>query len=226
MGLKLGISYRIIKLGGSLITNKNIPYSFNEEVVRRIALEIKPFSSSLIIVHGGGSFGHYEASRGDKIKTAMAMQELNLKILKIFYENGINVFPLPGRFFSLDIVKRYLHERLVPVIYGDITESGKIISGDDIAILLGKAFNSRVLFASDVDGVFINGKVAREVNSPMIDDLTSSKFDVTGGMKSKIQKILENCIEALIFNGKIEANIFKALEGKNIGTLVRCKNDN
>ncbi|BDC19138.1 isopentenyl phosphate kinase [Acidianus sp. HS-5] len=225
MGLKLGNTYRIIKLGGSLITNKNMPYSFNEVTVKRIAREVKQFYP-LIIIHGGGSFGHYEASRGDKIRTVIAMQELNLKISKIFYDEEVNVFPLPGRFFSVDIVKRYLNEGLVPLIYGDITESGKIISGDDIAVLLGKAFNARVLFASDVDGVFINGKVAREVNSSLIDELSSSKFDVTGGMKSKIQKILENCIEALIFNGKIEGNIFKALQGKDIGTIVRCKNDN
>ncbi|MUM64627.1 uridylate kinase [Acidianus infernus] len=225
MGLKMGFTYRIIKLGGSLITNKNIPYSYNEEIVRRIAREIRQFYP-LIVIHGGGSFGHYEASKGDKIKTVIAMQELNLKIMKIFYNEGIKAFPLPGRFFSIDTVKRYLQEGLVPVIYGDITESGKIISGDDIAILLGKKFNSRVFFATDVDGVFINGRVAKEVNSPFIDDLSSSSFDVTGGMKAKIQKILENCVEALIFNGKIEGNIYKALEGKNIGTLVRCKNDN
>ena len=57
----------IIKLGGSVICDKAVPYSFNENVVAMIADELKAFipRHQFIIVHGGGSFGHPLAKKFD-----------------------------------------------------------------------------------------------------------------------------------------------------------------
>ena len=57
------MSVIIIKLGGSLITNKNIPFSVDYNSINNIIKQIKNFyeqntNSKLILVHGGGSFGH------------------------------------------------------------------------------------------------------------------------------------------------------------------------
>lgn len=224
MGFKMGNPYRILKLGGSLITDKRVPFSFKEDVVRRIAKEL--ILDNLILIHGGGSFGHYEASRGDIIRTALAMQKLNLLVSTILYEEGIRVFPLPGRYFSIATVTSYLNKGYVPLIYGDIDENGKIISGDDIAISLAKAFRTRALFAVNVDGVIVNNQVAKEVNDLNFDEIRQNGvIDLTGGLKAKVRKLLENCVEGIIFNGEKEGNIRKALNGESIGTLVRCKND-
>ncbi len=53
----------IIKLGGSVISDKNSPYSFNREAVEVIAEEVAQFypEESFILVHGGRSFGHPNA---------------------------------------------------------------------------------------------------------------------------------------------------------------------
>ncbi|MEM2715383.1 MAG: acetylglutamate kinase, partial [Candidatus Thermoplasmatota archaeon] len=50
----------IIKIGGSVISNKEKPFSFNEKIVEQIAEEIKYFypEKKFLIVHGGGSYGH------------------------------------------------------------------------------------------------------------------------------------------------------------------------
>lgn len=64
--------FAILKLGGSILCDKNVPYSINWENLENIAIEIKEaieyYSSKnedfkLIIVHGGGSFGHPVAKK-------------------------------------------------------------------------------------------------------------------------------------------------------------------
>ena len=51
----------IIKLGGSVVTNKLKPLTFNYNSVDNIAKIIKNFDGPVMIVHGAGSFGHYYA---------------------------------------------------------------------------------------------------------------------------------------------------------------------
>lgn len=48
----------LIKLGGSVITNKKIYKVFREDIVKRLAEEIKESKQEIIITHGAGSFGH------------------------------------------------------------------------------------------------------------------------------------------------------------------------
>ena len=67
----------ILKLGGSILSDKNIPYSIKWDNLERIAMEIKNaldyYKSQnkdirLIVVHGGGSFGHPVAKKYLKIE--------------------------------------------------------------------------------------------------------------------------------------------------------------
>ena len=67
--------FAILKLGGSILCDKNIPYSINWENLENIAIEIKEaieyykFKNEdfkLIIVHGGGSFCHPFAKKNHK----------------------------------------------------------------------------------------------------------------------------------------------------------------
>jgi isopentenyl phosphate kinase len=58
----------LIKLGGSLITDKSKARSFRADVLRHIARQIKRIrdtygSQPIILGHGSGSFGHVEASK-------------------------------------------------------------------------------------------------------------------------------------------------------------------
>ncbi len=56
-----------LKLGGSLITDKNAPYTARPDVIRRLAEEIyaawTPQKEPLLIGHGSGSFGHVPAKK-------------------------------------------------------------------------------------------------------------------------------------------------------------------
>jgi isopentenyl phosphate kinase len=225
MGFELGNVYRVLKLGGSLITNKNVPFSFNEELIVNIANVIKNFK--VILIHGGGSFGHYAASLHEEnvqTITSIAMQELNLKILKIFAKEKIPVFPIPGRYFNIENVVNILENNLIPVIYGDILPNGNIISGDDITLIISKYFHTNALFATDVEGIIINNKVVDVLKSlDNFKEIKISQFDVTGGIREKLRKIFQYKVNSLIFDGRNPTNIYYALSGKRIGTFVEAE---
>ena len=53
----------IIKIGGSVITDKKKESFFKQEISDNIAKEIKKTDKKYIIIHGAGSFGHILAKK-------------------------------------------------------------------------------------------------------------------------------------------------------------------
>ena len=49
----------LIKMGGSIITNKGKPQSARRKTIDNILKQIKKINEPIILVHGGGSYGHY-----------------------------------------------------------------------------------------------------------------------------------------------------------------------
>ena len=137
----------IIKLGGSVISDKNEPYSFNREIVELIAGEVAQFHprESFILVHGGGSFGHPNAREyriregltGDLnrkrigfSKTHQAMLRLNELIVDVFLEKGLPAYSIsPSSVFliekgeiiyaELEVLRKLLELGFIPVLFGD-----------------------------------------------------------------------------------------------------------
>ncbi|MFP3204137.1 MAG: uridylate kinase [Metallosphaera yellowstonensis] len=227
MGSRVGFPTRVLKLGGSVITCRTVPHCPDLKVIRRIVREIIPFKEGLVIVHGGGSFGHFEASMGISKRRpliAAAMQELNSLLLRELYPSGIHGFPVPGRYYSEDNLLRILGEGMTPVIYGDINERGEIISGDDLTLKVAKSFSLIALFSTDVDGVLLHGRPVPELRS--FEDVEfgiTHGYNVTGGMAEKLRKIFSFGVDAMIFNGKREGNVFNALKGERVGTFIKVK---
>jgi len=48
----------LLKLGGSLLTDKNKPFSIREDVVKSAVRQVIEANKKIILIHGGGSFGH------------------------------------------------------------------------------------------------------------------------------------------------------------------------
>jgi len=75
----------LLKLGGSVITDKNRPFTAREDVIRRLGREVRQALDDrpelrLVLGHGSGSFGHvvaakYEAHNGPIGKPGMASRE-------------------------------------------------------------------------------------------------------------------------------------------------------
>jgi len=138
----------LIKLGGSLITDKTKPLTAKVEIIKRLGKEIKEarkkFSGKIIIGHGSGSFGHTVAAKyktqggifnkkgvnGLTLVADVAIQ-INRIVIQNFLKVGLPVFSLaPASFLTAEnknlkksFIKPFYHLLkigLIPVIYGDV----------------------------------------------------------------------------------------------------------
>lgn len=137
----------LVKLGGSLITDKLTPYTERKDVIDRLAVELKESiteSRQLVVGHGGGSYPHQSAS---KYKTHLGVvdaesfegiakvqndaSKLNRIVVDSMLENGLNAIsfqPSAGciakarEIYSWDLValREALDLGMVPVPYGDV----------------------------------------------------------------------------------------------------------
>ena len=206
----------LIKLGGSIITNKEKPLSPRMIAVNKIARQLKKIKEPIIVVHGGGSFGHYWSVKYD-IHTKPArydprgvsivknsMVELDRIILECLEKNGLNPYCLPPTdFMSGDTpiqkkvmeIRKIAQSGLVPVTFGDaLWYGGKksyILSGDRIMSILAKALKPRLsIFVLNVDGLYSDMKTKKLIYNMKGDQVSIQDIhmDVTGGMNRKVQE--------------------------------------
>jgi len=175
----------VLKIGGSVITHKELEFSPNGEAIKRLAGELSASLAlgRLLIVHGGGSFGHPVASRYSLksgfssgapatalIEVEEAMKALNALVVEEFLRAGLPVFAVQsfvvfkakgGEVSALnaEIFSRLLSFGLIPVCYGSLVLDDElgytIVSGDDMAVKLAVELGARSLvFVSDVEGVY------------------------------------------------------------------------
>ncbi len=96
----------LVKLGGSVITDKSMYMTFREDTMVRLAREIKNANEPVVLVHGAGSFGHVVASEhqlqhGFKEKSQIAglaqvladVRELDLKVLRALDAENVPALP-------------------------------------------------------------------------------------------------------------------------------------
>lgn len=206
----------LIKLGGSIITNKEKPLSPRIKTIDNIAKQLKKIPEPFVIVHGGGSFGHYWSVKYDMhtkparydshgvsiVKNSMI--ELNKIILDSLTKNKLNPYCLPPTDFmsgnkpipsKVREIKKIAESNLIPVTFGDALWYGQkksyILSGDKIMSILAKALRPRLsIFVLNVDGLYSDLSTKRLIYD-MKDDQVSIQdipMDVTGGMTRKVEE--------------------------------------
>ena len=204
----------LIKLGGSIITNKEKPLSARRKTIDNILNQINRIREPKILVHGGGSYGHYWSVKYDMhtkpakydmrgvsiVKNSMI--DLNKIILNSAVKNRINAYCLPPTDFmngnkpiknKILTINEIAKSGLTPVTYGDALWFGKkksyILSGDVIMSMIGKILKPRLsIFVLDVDGVYSNTKSKKLIRDFKKEKpiISKNKIDVTGGMTRKI----------------------------------------
>ena len=246
-----------------MVTHKDEYMSAHTENIKRIAKEIAEAGSyPLIIVHGGGSFGHPVAKKHriaegmvDKSQifgfseTHQAMVKLNEIIVDILLKADVPAFAISPssmlytkgkRLNELDtsIVKEYIELGMVPVLYGDAVldseQTFAILSGDQLIAQLSNDLGAdRIIFASDVDGIFSDNpklnpdaKLLKKVSVGNIEanvgDTTHT--DVTGGMQGKLSEAAEAVkggADVIMVNAFEAGRVKAAIRGeKVIGTFL------
>lgn len=173
----------IIKIGGSVITDKSKEDSFKKPLMDKLSQMIKKSNQDTIIIHGAGSYGHilakkYDLNNGLKndfqlvgfSKTHSKVQELNCLVIKSLNENGIPaVSVVPHNIMRLDnhkllkmdceIFNEYLQKGFTPVTFGDVVIDESldfsICSGDLLIQVLSKYFKpEKTIFLIDEDGLY------------------------------------------------------------------------
>jgi isopentenyl phosphate kinase len=175
----------IIKLGGSVITDKSKYKTPRTENITRLAREIAESGSHVIIIHGAGSYGHIIAKKhrlhdGYKsddqyegfAKVQKDVRELNLLVLNALHDAGIHAASIPPGNFTITenraiqkidttAITRLIEIGQTPVTFGDIVldESLKfsICSGDVLMLRIACELKiKRAIFVTDVDGILVD----------------------------------------------------------------------
>ncbi|WP_348609903.1 isopentenyl phosphate kinase [Halobaculum rarum] len=172
----------VLKLGGSVITEKDRPETLDGEALATLAAAIAAADvEDLVIVHGGGSFGHHHAaeqgvSASEGIRDVDgvmavhgAMTTLNRFVLSRLHAEDVPALPVHplsaaardadgDLSLMTDQVSTMLDEGFVPVLHGDgVVHTGEgvtVLSGDEIVTALAGALDAdRVGLCSTVPGV-------------------------------------------------------------------------
>jgi len=174
----------VLKLGGSVITRKEKTLTPNLPAMRRLAREISEAAvSQLVLIHGGGSFGHplakrYSLQEGFRdasqllgfSKTHQAMVALNKMVVDALIQRNIPAVGLQpsscvvtksGRINLIEDkpLRKLLESGFVPVLYGDtvldLDLGFSILSGDQLVAHLAVLLGaSRVIMGIDEDGLY------------------------------------------------------------------------
>ena len=268
-----------LKLGGSLITDKDKPYTPRLDKLANLSLEIKTVLDStpelvLILGHGSGSFGHTAAKKygtRDGVKPSpltplpqgegnywkgfaevrFQAAELNRYVMESLINAGVTAIPFPPsssmvsnnrKVTSHNIlaIRRALGAHLLPVVHGDVafdeTLGGTILSTEDVFAFLAEQFSpTRILLAGIEAGVWedfpARTRLMKQIQLSNYEKMragigASASTDVTGGMKAKVEEMLElikknKGLTVQIFSAEESGYLTRALNGENVGTLLR-----
>ncbi|UCF50361.1 MAG: isopentenyl phosphate kinase family protein [Thermoplasmatales archaeon] len=195
----------IIKLGGSVITDKTKENCFKQKIADDLVRQIKKSKKETIIIHGAGSFGHiiadkYKLNEGhisvDQLiglsLTQGMVQKLNSLVLDSLHNIGIPGVSIPPHSclilknhkpfsFNHIIFKDYLDNGFTPVTFGDVVLDKQlgfsICSGDLLMLLLAENLKpEKTIFVIDEDGIYTSNP-KQDINAELIESTTIDQID-------------------------------------------------
>jgi isopentenyl phosphate kinase len=199
-----------VKLGGSLITDKQVENSFRELVVKQLAEEVRTALNinpdlKILLGHGSGSFGHFAASHhrtADSVSTseewrafahvANTAAELNYFVTRAFETTGVPIWRIQpsasascrdAMIMNLEHapINAALTHNLVPLVYGDVALDS--VRGGTIISTEKIFFHLAQHFP--VDQIFLLGEVegVLDGNHDLIPEITPQLYP---GIKSAL----------------------------------------
>ncbi len=264
------MSLVFLKLGGSLITDKDKTDTPNLSILGAITREIAAALKDdpdlqLVLGHGSGSFGHHAAHRYQTRQGVHSPEEwvgfahvweraraLNQIVVENLINAQIPVVAFPPFSFLITqnhqiqnwdttAIKSALVHRIVPLLNGDVVFDkdlgGTIVSTEELFLALAETIlPDRILLAGIEPGVWRDYQkheiLFEQINPatsllPDPNSMQSSSLDVTGGMLSKVQSMLQLVqhhpnVKVSIFSGLKSGNIYNSMMGVAIGTVIEA----
>jgi isopentenyl phosphate kinase len=242
-----GVPVRLIKLGGSVITEKSSQSAvLRKDVLERLAREVVGAGGENVVLHGAGSYGHPGAKRhglkeglgreGAVMGAAdvrLQVDELQRAVCSALRAAGASPWSLPAssvawmrdarpRQVDWEIFDAALARGFVPVSGGDVVLDEvlgvSIMSADDIAEALSRHLHpSLVVFAVDTDGVF--DRDPSEPGATLIQRLKANEKPPMAGAKSAAADVTGGMA------GKLRAAQAIALGGARVRIVNGLKPD-
>lgn len=259
-----------LKLGGSLITDKDLPHTPRLERIDAISAEIKRFlaenpDEKILIGHGSGSFGHIPAKKYGTRSGVRTPEQwlgfhevwhearaLNLLVIDSLLRSGISAISFsPSACISManstikdwnvEPILSAMRNHFVPVLYGDVVFDsiigGTILSTEEIFFHLAPILQpQRILLAGIEAGVWEDYPERTNLYQSITPEtypqqktniLQSGSPDVTGGMLSKVESMLQlvqaqSNLTIQIFSGIEPGSIYQTLNQSQAGTQIRA----
>lgn len=207
----------LLKLGGSVLTDKSQECKFRRPAAKRLLGELKRAGTPAVLFHGAGSFGHPQAkrhqigqrtARPDGVADVLAaIGRLHADIVAVAEDCGLKPlsFPLHQTVSSAgdDLdglpvarLRRAIEEGYMPVIAGTLVRDDvlgwRVVSADEWLAVLAPELDARLaIFCSDVDGV-LGADGVLDVVAPRelgrLADIVAKADDVTGAMMGKLER--------------------------------------
>lgn len=235
---------KILKLGGSVITDKSSPVGIaRENVIDNIAKQIALCSHPIILTHGTGSFGHplyhaynleHEFNLAGTIKVYKAEKQLNNIVMESLHEHGIkaicidpmyNIICENGRIKNMpvELIEQLIAQGFVPVLFGtmviDTKRKAYGLSSDQITMYLAEQLQiPDIGFGSSEYGVYDEyGDVIPEINPVNFEELSK----IIGGSEHVDVSggMLGKVKEALEANG-LKSLIFNAAQKDSVSRFL------
>jgi isopentenyl phosphate kinase len=225
---------KVLKIGGSILTDKTKAACAKQDEIERVAMEIAKSPRDLIFIHGAGSFGHMPARKyglpevfnpEGLLETHSCVVKLNGLVVDALARAGANPMPVhpfsgtilrDGRIEGLpvELLAEMVERGLLPVLHGDVamdlSRGAGIVSGDQLISYIARALKAEVVASGTVeDGVMVKGRTIKEITRgdlpAMGRDLSGSLcVDATGGMRGKVLELFD------LADGGIDSQIFNA----------------
>jgi len=141
--------------------------------------------------------------------------------------------------WDLEPLRAALENGILPVVHGDVifdrVRGGTILSTEDLFEYLARQLRPQRILLAGLEAAVWADFPARTQRVELIDPRSFNEIrqgvgashaaDVTGGMQSKVQQMLDLVTEipgmtAQIFSGEVPGNIKRVLGGENLGTLI------
>lgn len=231
----------IIKIGGSVITNKDEKFSIRTKLLNKLAEKLSSINEKFVLVHGGGSFGHplaaeYKINQGYEkeeqligfAKTNHAMKTLNQKVVEAFLQAGKPAVSLPASactiikngeidYIESENIQKLLDLQIIPILYGDAVIDQKkginILSGDQLVAKLAEELKAeKVILGVDTEGICT--KDPKKEGAELIPKITPKSWE-------NIKKFVEFPVGKDITGGmKNKAEVLVSLAKKGIESKI------
>ena len=168
-------------------------------------------------------FGEYGHTTGQFLMTKRDVENLECK------ENLVNTFEEIFKMGAIPIINENDAVAIEEILYGD---------NDSLSAIVAKLIKAdALLILTDIDGLYDGNPKEDEYARiiPVVEEITLGLYEIAGGKGSKFgtggmitklqaaQTATEAGIDTILMNGAEPENIYKVLEGHQVGTFFVAK---